>query len=295
MGAWSVGACQFCDGPTRDDGLCEVPVDDGLGARCVGSWSDDKLFYMRRYADIFGKGMKNRWENRVYVDLFAGPGKCRIKSRGIPSEGSPLIALQLPFTHYYFNDLSDDVTKALASRVESAAPPGVTTQIWTGDANKNAAEIHSQIAALGRETLSFAFIDPPGIEFRFDSLRAFTTGLGIDLLIYFPLGQNIKRQVRHRLASKKEDDPFDAYFGSRAWREACEKRAGTIPFGPKLLDLYKDQLRTLGYKCVGNLMPVVKNGERPLYVLIFASKHDRGEEFWTKVAKKEPSGQGRLL
>jgi three-Cys-motif partner protein len=140
-----------------------------------------------------------------------------------------------------------------------------------------------------------AFIDPPGIEFRFESLRKFTAGLAIDLLIYFPLGQNIKRQVRHRLASKKQDDPFDAYFGTPTWRDACEKRSGEIQFGPKLLDLYKAQVRTLGYKCVGNIMPVVKDGERALYVLIFASKHDRGEEFWAKVAQKEPSGQARLL
>jgi three-Cys-motif partner protein len=268
---------------------------DGLPARCVGPWSDDKLFYMRRYADIFVKGMKNKWENLVYADLFAGPGKCRMKPRGNSCEGSPLIALQLPFTHYYFNDLSAEVTTALDNRIRVAARPGVATRIWTGDANVNAAAIRSQIAALGRETLTFAFIDPPGIEFRFDSLRAFTAGLPIDLLIYFPLGQNIKRQVRHRLASTKQDDPFDTYFGTEAWRDACERRSGEIPFGPKLLDLYKEQVRTLGYQCVGNVMPVVKDGERALYVLIFASKHKVGEEFWAKIAQKEPSGQGRLL
>ncbi len=294
MTARTQSTCPHCEGLVRDDGLCNVLDGDGLAARCVGPWINDKLFYMRRYADIFVKGMKNKWQNLVYADLFVGPGKCRMKPRGLPCEGSPLIALQLPFTHYHFNDLSNEVTKALESRVAAAARSGVATRIWTGDANVNAAAIRSEIAALGRETLSFAFIDPPGIEFRFNSLRTFTADLAIDLLIYFPLGQNIKRQVRHRLASTKQDDPFDAYFGTPAWRDACEKR-GEIPFGPKLLELYKDQLRTLDYKCVGNIMPVVKDGERALYVLIFASKHDRGEEFWAKVARKEPSGQGRLF
>jgi hypothetical protein len=101
--------------------------------------------------------------------------------------------------------------------------------------------------------------------------------------------------VRHRLASTKGDDPFDAYFGTPAWRDACEKRSGEIPFGPKLLELYKARIRTLGYKCFGEIDPVVKDGQRALYMLIFASKHARGEEFWAKVARKQPSGQGNLF
>ena len=288
--------CPACDGVVLEDGLCRVENDsDSLPARCVGLWSDDKLFYLKRYADILAKGMKNKWPNRVYLDLFAGPGRCRIRPTREFVDGSPALALKLPFTHYHFGDLSSSVTAALESRVGATPLEGRSVRIWTDDANKLAPLLRDEVVRLGRETLAFAFIDPPGIEMAFESIRTLTQGLPVDLLINFPLGMNIKRQVRHRLASTKADDPFDAYFGGPEWRDACEENTGGVPFGPRLLELYKSKLRSIGYKYVGDER-VVKDRKRnaAYYILVFASKHPKGEEFWTKITKDEPSGQRGL-
>ncbi len=52
---------------------------DGLAVREVGRWTEEKLFYVRRYIEIFTTGMKVKWPRRVYIDLFAGPGRSIIE------------------------------------------------------------------------------------------------------------------------------------------------------------------------------------------------------------------------
>jgi three-Cys-motif partner protein len=126
---------------------------DMLPARCVGIWSDDKLFYLKRYADIFAKGMKNKWPNRVYLDPFAGPGRCRVRPTGEFVDGSPALALKLPFTHYHFGDLSPNVTAALDTRVKKTALDGRSVRVWTDDANKVAPLFREEVLRLGRETV----------------------------------------------------------------------------------------------------------------------------------------------
>lgn len=67
---------------------------DGLPVRESGTWVEDKLYYLERYLKIFSVGMKNKWGGRLYyVDLFAGPGRCRIRGTHREIDGSPLVAL----------------------------------------------------------------------------------------------------------------------------------------------------------------------------------------------------------
>jgi len=38
----------------------EVSAADGLPVRGSRSWAEEKLYYLRRYLDIFSNGMKNK-------------------------------------------------------------------------------------------------------------------------------------------------------------------------------------------------------------------------------------------
>ncbi|MFZ5800074.1 MAG: hypothetical protein ACOY3D_01685 [Candidatus Omnitrophota bacterium] len=74
---------------------------DGLIVRPSGIWIQQKYYYLKRYLDIFSKGMKNKWQgNLTYIDLFAGPGRCLVESLNQEEDGSPLIALQYDFKKY---------------------------------------------------------------------------------------------------------------------------------------------------------------------------------------------------
>jgi hypothetical protein len=99
------------------------------------------------------------------------------------------------------------------------------------------------VKKLGRETLAFAFLDPPGTELAYASIAALTAGLPMDLLIFFPLYINIQRQAHYRQADPVDDARWDAYFGTREWRDARTGRAR--------YQLYLAQLGKLGYEFFG--------------------------------------------
>jgi three-Cys-motif partner protein len=155
------------------DGCCNLrDADDGLPARCAAEWSRDKHFYLSRYFDIFTTGMKYKWKNLVFVDMCAGPGRCRVRPRGDFVDGSPVMAHGHAFTHAYYVDTSPRCVAALHKRLAGLAGPHA--QILEGDANALVQMVHDHVRALGHQTIGFAFIDPPGIEIAFDSLRCLT-------------------------------------------------------------------------------------------------------------------------
>ncbi len=113
---------------------------DGLPLREVGVWTDEKLFYVRRYVEIFTTGMKQKWPVRVYIDLFSGPGRSLIEGTPREIDGSPLIALKAKdaFTSYFFNDLDRESADALKERVRRLRASAVVHNI---DCNEAAREV----------------------------------------------------------------------------------------------------------------------------------------------------------
>lgn len=63
--------------------------DDGLLMRESGEWIKRKHHFLDRYCNMFTQSMKGKW-HRLYIDVMAGPGRCRIKSSGEICPGSPL-------------------------------------------------------------------------------------------------------------------------------------------------------------------------------------------------------------
>jgi three-Cys-motif partner protein len=176
-----------------------------------------------------------------------------------------------------------------------AAVPGKVMKIVPADANECIDDLVQQVEALGPETIGFAFVDPPGIQFDFETLQRLSKCARMDLLINFPLGMNIKRQLKHQLQKDREDDvDFDRYFGTSQWRDLCDESPSMRVIGQRLLRLYEDQLQSLGYAYVGD-EHAVKNRGVSLYMLVFASKDPRGKEFWEKVTKIDPTGQRKLF
>src|SRR5579871_4602746 len=99
--------------------------DDGLKLPDpVGSWSEKKYSLMGGYCEIFNKGIKNKFSNRVYIDLFAGAGYAPIKGKNKILKSSSLIALSIPtpFTKYIFCELDGDKLSALEKRVKRDHP-----------------------------------------------------------------------------------------------------------------------------------------------------------------------------
>jgi len=262
-----------------------VVSSDGELAIEVGPWAKDKLHYISRYCHIFNMGMKSRWAIRTYIDLFAGPGCCVVEKAGEEILGSPLIALscQIPFTHYFFNDLNADLIKSLQSRTAHYGFDNV--EYFSKDCNL---VIDDLLQKLPAGSLDFCFIDPFNWEINFDAIRKLTKNRRMDLAITFHIG-SIKR-----VADRPPRELID-FFPDPSWQLEYEKakkmRKSTWR---ALLDAYERGLRNLGYGEIKDYVLEKNKKNVPLYHLIFASKHPRGSDFWDKIATLSETGQIRM-
>ena len=111
------------------------------------------------------------------------------------------------------------------------------------------------------------------------------------MLILFPIGYDVVRNVD--LYRQQQDSKLDQFLGPDSgwqtmWDELQNRRRSNLI--REFAAVYKRQLAShLGYKKFGE--ETIKCAKVPLYSLIYASKHERGLEFWDKIATKDPSGQ----
>jgi len=76
------------------DADISVP-DDGQVCPEVGAWTLEKHRHVLLYATLFSSGMKDKWDSRTYVELYAGAGHSRIRGTSQRVVGSPLLALSV--------------------------------------------------------------------------------------------------------------------------------------------------------------------------------------------------------
>jgi len=258
---------------------------DGLIAWRTGTWAKEKLFYLSRYFDIFNTGMRRKWPERVYVDLFAAAGRLFAGDEEI--EGSALLALrsEVPFTRCFFNDVEPEAVEALKKRAEQIGGPPAT--YFSEDCNAVIARIRS---VLPPSSLDLAFIDPSNWQIALDSIATLTASRRMDLVITFHVG-GMKR------AADFHPQSLDSFFGTQLWRKAYQQslHAGRREGSRVLLDCYEEQLRKLGYKWAVDDVRITNSRHVGLYHLVFASKSERGEDFWEKITARSANGQMRLF
>jgi three-Cys-motif partner protein len=254
---------------------------DGLPMRDSGDWAKDKLWILKGYVHRFITSMRDKWPGLFYVDLLAGPGK-NVFTSGEIMLGSPLIALTAPhnFTHYRFVELDENNCYALRNRVQ-ASPQRDKVNIIQGDCNLIVSDIVKEIHSVERNhgTLNMAFLDPEGLELRWDTVKQLGQVKRMDLII------NFSTSGFTRNASKLFDYPesqIDAFFGTSDWKDIFLPIADeeTSKIRRTMLDFYKRRLTDLGYTIHPDEQVFRNSRNRQLYTLIFASKHQLGNKFW---------------
>ena len=73
--------------------------------------------------------MKNKFRERVFLDVMAGPGLCRIKDSGEELPGSPLIAMKHDFTKFVFVESDPELATALEKRIALQPKANLATVI----------------------------------------------------------------------------------------------------------------------------------------------------------------------
>ena len=166
-------------------------------------------------------------------------------------------------------------------------------QLFRGDCNQ---EIDRLVAQIPNRALTLGFLDPTGLHHEFETVRKLAECGRVDLLILFPDAQDIIRNSDYYYLNQP-DSKLDRYLGPKSeWRQRKAAVQSPSPTALRKLfaEIYKDQLQKhAGYSNFGE--EVIFGPAGPLYRLIFATKHERGLDFWDKSVRKESGGQQRLF
>lgn len=262
-----------------------VTAPDGLPARVVGPWVSRKVQFVDNQTTIFATGMKNRWDRRAYVELFAGPGMSYDRVGREFLAGSAIRALERNFTHYAFVDIDRRAVNALRERI-SIRGKSAEAPVFQMDCNAAVVSIHRVIPA---DALTLAFVDPTSWQVRLSTIEALSKDRFVDLLMTFHAGS--MKRLAHI-----PSPALDAFFGTDEWRNALAS-----PWWERLerlLVLYNRQLAQFGYRESWQHRVAVKNSRGvAMYQLVMFSRHARGVEFWQKSIARDahPSGQTSLF
>ena len=251
---------------------------DGLPARPSGPWIETKHKLLTYYADMFATGMKNKWASRVYLELFSGPGRCFIRNSGAEDLGSPLKVIGHEFTKFIFTEMSVPAAEALAQRLEPFHGAR-QAEIWCGDCAEAVEQIH-----VPNPSLTFAFIDPTGIGHApFSLIKTLRQKTKCDLLINVQHAMGIKMNVHQYTPDAGEQSALTRFLGHDGWKSLPRHNAKDFFVG--VLDLYKQQLDSLGFGFTGRQVLISNNQGAGLYLLLFASGHKLGAQFWEEACK----------
>ena len=216
----------------------------------VGEWGEIKYKLLEQYVGRFATGMKDKWDVRVYIDLYSGPGKVRLVEGGEIIHGSPLIALNArhPFDLYVFCDERADNIDQL-SRYCDDEYPEADTRLVVGDANDCVDELIKQLPQPGKgnTVLALCVVDPYKIaDFRFETIRRLSARF-MDFFMLIPSFMDGHRNPKTYL---KEDCPkLDGFFGDREWRGdwAAAKQTNVL-FGNFIFEQLAKRMAILAYE-----------------------------------------------
>jgi len=252
----------------------------------VGAWSATKYRLVHLYASLFSAGMKNKWKERVYIDLYAGAGYARVRNTQKILVGSPLLALSVgaPFDKYIFCERNRKCITALEARVRREAPMANVAFI-SGDCNTQVDKIVSEIPAASRDhnVLGLCFVDPFDLGIKFQSIKTLSSRYLDFLFLLADMDPSRACQTYVGENSTKVDE----FLGITTWRTAWEiERQNGKAFPKFLAEQFALRMETLNYRPQPLYkMKEVRSDEKntPLYHLALFSRCDQAYKFWDEV------------
>ncbi|MDZ4797949.1 MAG: three-Cys-motif partner protein TcmP [Bryobacteraceae bacterium] len=262
---------------------------DGLLTPEVGGWAAEKYRLLALYDELFATGMKNKWDQRVYIDLYAGAGVSRVHGSGKFLKGSPLIALTLPdpFDKYIFCEGNEDLLEALKTRVERLRPQANVAYV-SGSCDIEVDKILGQIpkGSATNRVLSLCLVDPFDFGLKFETLRRLST-VFMDFVVLLAIGMDANRNYEHYVDGNSTK--IDEALGNRDWRERWRtvgvKRSDFRPF---LAAEFSRSMESLDYLTKPlDRMRLVRSDQKnlPLYYLALFSRSEIAFKFWDDVLK----------
>lgn len=269
-----------------------------------GVWTRIKLEALEKYLTAFNTALSKQSFTRLYVDAFAGTGRCDIKVDGEKQtiDGSARRALVTSPSFHKFCFIELRAKKLDALKALSAEYPGKTIEVIQSDANAALKTICTQYQ--WRNERAVLFLDPFGMHVEWSTLEAIAKTGAIDVWYLFPYA-GLYRQAA------KSADALDAdkeaslirVLGTDDWRQAFyAQNPQSDMFGSngdvrdtdhrQMLEFVSKRLKCL-FPAVTNPKVLYQGGDSknpsgaPLFALYFAASNPAPQAYGlaTKIAK----------
>lgn len=263
--------------------------EDGLPLAEVGLWGpEEKHERLKRYIDISRATRKKflgpRKAGATYIDLFAGPGRARVRETGQIVDGSPVLALKVareggaPFSKIHIGDRQPEYVEACKRRLEVLSAP---VQHYVGPARETVEQV---AAKLDRYGLHFAFLDPYDLEsLPFLIIERLAQFKHMDMLVLvnvMDLQRNLDRYI------DSAECPLDAFAPD--WRKAIDVSQSHSTIRQQIRQHWLSLISALDMQPSGGIELVTGGKNQPLYWLVLISRHPRAHDFWEKIRQVGP-------
>lgn len=259
-------------------------IDDGLYTPSIGIWAKRKYELLSYYSSLFATSMLKKWDCRIYIDLFSGPGRGKVKRSNEIILTSPLLAIEIrdKFDKYIYCDIDQKCMSALRTRIVRDYSK-INVEYILGDTNDNVTDVLKVIPAPSKryKVLSFCFVDPFNMRnIHFETIKSLSK-IFVDFLILIPAYMDAHRNIDRYLNPKS--DVVENFVGNPDWRDRWSLEKPGTKFGSFVADEFGHQMSSLGYSYSGlNDTVLVREPSRniPLYRLAFFSRNQLGVKFW---------------
>ena len=230
--------------------------------------------------------MKDKWDQRIYVELYAGAGYARIRGTSKRILGSPIRALLVkdPFDKYVFCEEIPEKLDALKTRTQRHSPDAQVAYI-PGNCSLKIGEILE--GSKENTVLTLCFADPFDVSLRFQTIRELAQARYVDFLITLALGMDANRNYDHYI--REDASKIDEFLGSNSWRERwATAQWDAVRFTRFLAEEFSRSMKSLEYiPPPFYTMKEVRSYDKnlSLYRLALFSRNERAYKFWDEVAR----------
>ena len=264
------------------DPMPHLPVEHGRTGEGVGRWVPEmKHTFLAKYVEGTRRA-RQKFKQRVLVDLFCGPGRIQVKGESMTRPGGTHVAWQhslrddIAFTSCLIGDLDANRAFACAERLRSIGAP-VTA--FPGAADLTVDQVLRQIP---KNALCLAYLDPYNLQYlSFNVIEKLARLPYVDFAVHFST-MDLRRNIL------MEYSPDRARFDDAApdWRQHIDPLAFVRGDADEaFFDYWCGLVKKLGFS-ISHRMPLVRDeGNRPLYHLVFFSRHELPNRIWGDVAQ----------
>ena len=270
-----------------------------------GVWTRIKLEALQNYLVAFNTALSKQNFTRIYIDAFAGTGRCDITVDGekttIDGSARRALATDPPFNTYTFIELR--AKKLAALKALAAEYPGKSINVIRDDANAALKTLCEKYAWQNERAV--LFLDPFGMHVEWTTLQAIAKTGAIDVWYLFPYSGLYRQAAKNADAMDSDkEESITRLLGTDEWRQVfyAPKRQASLFGGDggderevdhrQMLEFVSKRLKEL-FPAVTDPKILYQSGDSknpsgaPLFALYFAASNPSPKAYGlaTKIAK----------